>query len=102
MSTANRGWVWLGSAGGAPEVREGRRMRWLDTVLEPAADIDDDSRRPLQPALAVTLGIDALVVMKDVLPARRRRGPLHPALAGRRPFARRLGPDGAGATYVPR
>lgn len=53
-------------AGGAPAVREGRRMRWLDTVLEPAEGLDEDRRRRLQAALALTLGIDALVVMKDV------------------------------------
>ena len=49
-------------------VREGRRIRWLDEVLEPV-------RKDLRPravaafalgALALTLGIEALVVMKDV------------------------------------
>lgn len=47
-------------------VREGRRMRWLDTVLEPLRDLPDERRRRLRAALALTLGIDAIVVMKDV------------------------------------
>ena len=50
----------------SPTVREGRRMRWLDRVLEPASDLSDDRRRQLRAALALTLGIEALVVMKDV------------------------------------
>jgi AcrR family transcriptional regulator len=52
--------------GEAAEVRAGRRMRWLQRVLEPVADMDEERRRRLQCALALTLGIDALVVMKDV------------------------------------
>ena len=61
--------TWLRSraeAPGSPEVREGRRMRWIETVLEPLTDLPEDQRRRLQAALALTLGIDALVVMKDV------------------------------------
>src|SRR5919197_2423684 len=61
--------TWLRSRRGgddSPTVREGRRMRWLDEVLEPAADLRDERRRRLRAALALTLGIDALVVMKDV------------------------------------
>jgi AcrR family transcriptional regulator len=61
--------IWLrGHRGGddSPIVREGRRMRWLDQVLEPASDLSDEHRRRLRAALALTLGIDALVVMKDV------------------------------------
>jgi AcrR family transcriptional regulator len=50
----------------SPTVREGRRMRWLDQVLEPASDLSDERRRRLRAALALTLGIEALVVMKDV------------------------------------
>jgi AcrR family transcriptional regulator len=49
-----------------PTVREGRRMRWLDRVLEPLDDLPDDKRRRLRAALALTLGIDSIVVMKDV------------------------------------
>lgn len=48
-----------------PAVREGRRMRWLDEVLAPAG-LDAERRKRLQAALALTLGMDSLVVMKDV------------------------------------
>jgi AcrR family transcriptional regulator len=50
----------------APAVREGRRMRWLDHVLAPLPDLPDEQRRRLRAALALTLGIDSVVVMKDV------------------------------------
>lgn len=50
----------------APAVREGRRMRWLDTVLEPLDGLPDERRRRLQAALALTIGGDAYVIMKDV------------------------------------
>lgn len=48
-----------------PAVREGRRMRWLDTALEPL-DLPAARKRRLRAALALTLGADSLVVMKDV------------------------------------
>lgn len=62
-----------------PAVREGRRMRWLDTVLEPLTDLPEWRRQRLRAALALTLGIDALVVMKDVsrLDADEARATLH-------------------------
>jgi AcrR family transcriptional regulator len=47
-------------------VREGRRMRWLDDVLEPLRDLPDDQYRRLRAALALTLGADSIVIMKDV------------------------------------
>jgi len=50
----------------APAVREGRRMRWLDTALGPLDDLPEDRRRRLHAALALTLGGDSVVVMKDV------------------------------------
>jgi AcrR family transcriptional regulator len=49
-----------------PVVREGRRMRWLDVVLEPLDTLSDERRERLRAALALTLGGDALAVMKDV------------------------------------
>lgn len=49
-----------------PAVREGRRMRWLDQVLEPLEDLPEERRRRLQAALALTIGMDSLVIMKDV------------------------------------
>jgi AcrR family transcriptional regulator len=48
-----------------PAVREGRRMRWLDQVLEPL-DLPPDPKQRLRAALALTLGGDSVVVMKDV------------------------------------
>src|SRR5258707_1056360 len=62
--------TWLRSrrngTGDAAPVREGRRMRWLDDVLEPLHGLPDEQKRRLRAALALTLGIDSIVVMKDV------------------------------------
>src|SRR3954453_15473245 len=72
MRTALRVYLdtWLRSrrngTGDAAPVREGRRMRWLDDVLEPLHGLPDEQKRRLRAALAVTLGIDSIVVMKDV------------------------------------
>ena len=49
-----------------PAVREGRRMRWLGQVLEPLDAMPEERKQRLQAALALTLGPDSLVVMKDV------------------------------------
>ncbi|MEO5634711.1 hypothetical protein [Gaiella sp.] len=35
-------------------------------MLEPLADLPDESKRRLQAALALTIGSDSLVIMKDV------------------------------------
>jgi AcrR family transcriptional regulator len=52
----------------APKVREGRRMRWLDVALEPARrQLPKAEWRRLRSSLALTLSIDALVIMKDVV-----------------------------------
>jgi len=51
----------------APAVRDGRRMRWLDTVLAPVrTKLTAPQWKRLRCALALTMGIDALVVAKDV------------------------------------
>ena len=50
----------------APPVREGRRMRWLEKALEPLQDLPEHQKRRLQSALALTLGPDSIVIMKDV------------------------------------
>ena len=51
----------------SPVVREGRRMRWLDTVLEPLHDdLPEEQKRRLRAALALTMGIDSIATMKDV------------------------------------
>lgn len=61
--------TWLRSrrtGGEIPAVREGRRMRWLEAVLEPLDDLPEEQQRRLRAALALTIGGDAYVVMKDV------------------------------------
>jgi AcrR family transcriptional regulator len=50
----------------APVVREGRRMRWLETVLAPLDELPPERKRRLQAALALTLGGEAIITMKDV------------------------------------
>src|SRR5215471_10101686 len=47
-------------------IRSRRRMRWLDEVLKPLADLPDQQRQRLRAALALTVGIDSIVIMKDV------------------------------------
>ena len=49
-----------------PYLRSRRRMRWLDEVLRPLDDLPDERRERLRAALALTLGIDSIVIMKDV------------------------------------
>jgi AcrR family transcriptional regulator len=49
------------------ELREGRRMRWIHEVLEPARGaLSAKALRRVECALALTVGMDAMVVMKDV------------------------------------
>jgi len=56
-----------GDGESAPPVREGRRMRWLERVLEPVRrDTTKPQWRRLLAALALTGGTDAMVIMKDV------------------------------------
>ena len=69
MRTALRAYLdnWLARRQRGPELREGRRMRWLDRVLAPARGaLSAKQRRRLECALALTLGMDGMVVMKDV------------------------------------
>ena len=62
--------IWFAAkddAAGPPQVREGRRMRWLDEVLAPARPaLTEPQWQRLKSALALTSGADAMVVMKDV------------------------------------
>src|SRR5262245_58953535 len=62
--------VWLASRqkGESPTVmREGRRMRWLDSTLAPVRrELTKAQWQRLRAALALTLSIDAYVVMRDV------------------------------------
>jgi AcrR family transcriptional regulator len=48
-----------------PDLRVGRRMRWLEKALEPL-ELSEGQRRRLHAALALTMGVESLVVMKDV------------------------------------
>jgi AcrR family transcriptional regulator len=48
-------------------VRAGRRMRWLDDALEPVRrELSPGRYERLRAALALTVSIDAIIVMKDV------------------------------------
>jgi AcrR family transcriptional regulator len=51
---------------GTPYTRSQTRVRWLDEVLRPAEKLTDETRHRLRAALALTLGIESIVVMKDV------------------------------------
>jgi AcrR family transcriptional regulator len=67
-------WVYLDTwlrnhrngGGDTTAVRAGSRMPLLDKVLKPLHDVPDEQRRRLQAALALTVGIDSIVIMKDV------------------------------------
>jgi len=49
-----------------PRVREGRRMRWLAEVLAPLKDqLPAPAFERLQYCLALTLGIDSVMILKD-------------------------------------
>jgi len=51
----------------SPDVREGRRTRWISATLRPALDaVSVERARRLSAGLALTMGIESLVVMKDV------------------------------------
>jgi AcrR family transcriptional regulator len=72
MRTALRAYLdtWLESrrrGEPTPVVREGRRMRWLDKALAPVRQqLPPAQWRRLRAALSLVLGIEAVVVMKDV------------------------------------
>ncbi|MGG5821974.1 TetR/AcrR family transcriptional regulator [Falsiroseomonas sp. HW251] len=72
MRTALRAYLdaWLeGRRAGdeSPAVREGRRRRYLDRVLEPVRqELTEREWHRLRAALSLTLGSEAMVVMKDV------------------------------------
>jgi AcrR family transcriptional regulator len=58
-----------------PTVREGRRKRWLDKALEPVRrEMSERDWRRLRAALSLTLGSEALLVMKDVCRLDDREG----------------------------
>jgi hypothetical protein len=41
-------------------------MHWLDRILEPVVQLPHDRTRRLLTALALTIGMDSLAIMKDV------------------------------------
>jgi AcrR family transcriptional regulator len=47
-------------------IRSRRRMRWLDEVLKPLEHLPEQQHQRLRAALALTVGIDSIVIMKDV------------------------------------
>lgn len=56
-----------GANGEIPQVREGRRMRWIAKVLAPVKKGRETAKwRRLEAAIALAVGPDAMVVMKDV------------------------------------
>jgi AcrR family transcriptional regulator len=60
-------WIENQRHGDARPVREGRRMRWLDVVLDPARDqLSKRQYQRLRDALALTIGVESIIVMRDV------------------------------------
>jgi hypothetical protein len=60
-------WLQSRGEGEAPPVREGRRVRWLDDALAPVrASLRPAQWKRLRSALSLTIGVEALVVMRDV------------------------------------
>jgi AcrR family transcriptional regulator len=50
-----------------PMIRQGRRTRWLATALEPLRDtVPPATLRRVEAALCLVMGIEAMVVMRDV------------------------------------
>jgi AcrR family transcriptional regulator len=62
--------TWFAARGNgqdAPPVREGRRMRLLESVLDPVRrGMTKQQWQRLQSALALTVGVEPMVIMKDV------------------------------------
>lgn len=58
-----------GVDGKVPAVREGRRMRWLAQVLAPARKkgVASAAWKRMEAAIALTVGADAMVIMKDAV-----------------------------------
>jgi hypothetical protein len=48
-------------------VREGRRLKWIDAALAPAADtVPKHTRARLRNALAAVVGVEAVICLRDV------------------------------------
>ena len=60
-------WFETRRSGSDVAIREGRRMRWLDATLEPLrSELSPAEWDRLRFALALTLGAEPMIVMKDV------------------------------------
>ena len=59
--------TWLRGGAMAPKVRQGRRMRWLTAVLAPLSNVPPEKLDLLRTALALCVGADSLVILKDVV-----------------------------------
>ena len=55
------------SDGGKSFYRVPLRLRWIEDVLAPATDLDEASRRRLTAALTLVIGIEPIMVLKDVV-----------------------------------
>jgi AcrR family transcriptional regulator len=53
--------------GGASYHRVPLRLQWVEDVLAPVTDLDDDSRRRLTAALTLMVGLEPIMVLKDVV-----------------------------------
>jgi AcrR family transcriptional regulator len=55
-------------------LRQGRRMRWLDTVLQPLA-LSEDRRQRLKTVLALAVGPDSLIILRTSAASAAHRHP---------------------------
>jgi AcrR family transcriptional regulator len=59
--------MWLDSAPGERPARVGRRMKYIDPIVNGLSDrLDGPARRQLRIALAMTMGTEAVLAMRDV------------------------------------
>jgi len=60
--------AWFAGEGDSSDpVREGRRLAWIDKALEPAAgNVDARSLRQLRTALAVVVGVEPVLALRDI------------------------------------
>lgn len=53
--------------GGSSYYRVPLRLQWVEDVLAPVTDLDEDSRRRLVAALTLVIGLEPIMVLKDVV-----------------------------------
>jgi AcrR family transcriptional regulator len=66
LASSQREWLRSHAQGTTPSVRSQTRMRWLDEVLRPLEGLPAKQRTRLRAALALSMGIESIVVMQDV------------------------------------